>query len=395
MARSLNRAFLVLLVLATGVAGLPTAQALETGVYPGRVRFGQSAAFSGPAQDLGQSMRLGIQAAFHEANQAGGVHRRRIELISHDDAYEPEAAITNTRRLISRDRVFALIGAVGTPTSRSAVPIASAAGVPYVAPFTGAQFLRDPALENVINLRASYYQETEEIVERLVRDLGVSRIGVFYQNDSFGRAGLHGVQRALERRGMALVSTGVYPRNSTAVKSAILQLRTGKPEAVVLVGAYEPVARMITWSHHIGFSPLFLTISFVGTSALVRELGPDGVGVYVTQVVSSPVADTPRVAAEFRQALATYDPDAVPDFVSFEGYLAGRMAVMALEACGRQLNRECFLNSLYEAGEIDMSGFQMRFGEGDNQGSDSVFLTRIDEAGEYRQVDTLLTDAAQ
>ena len=120
-----------------------------------------------------------------------------------------------------------------------------------------------------------------------------------------------------------LVSTGVYPRNSTAVKSAILQLRTGQPEAVVLVGAYEPVARMIAWSHHIGFSPLFLTISFVGTSALVRELGPDGVGVYVTQVVSSPVADNLRIAAEFRQALATYDPDAVPDFVSFEGYLAG------------------------------------------------------------------------
>ena len=389
MARSLNRAIRVLLVLATGLAWLPAAQALETGVYPGRVRFGQSAAFSGPAQDLGNSLRLGIRAAFHEANEAGGVHRRRIELVSHDDAYEPEAAIANTHRLIRRDRVFALIGAVGTPTSRSAVPIAAAAGVPYIAPFTGAQFLRDPSLENVINLRASYYQETEEIVERLVRDLGVSRIGVFYQNDSFGRAGFQGVRLALERRGMELVATGVYPRNSRAVKSAILQLRSGNPEAVVLVGAYQPVAHMIAWSRHIGFSPLFLTISFVGSNALVRELGPDGVGVYVSQVVSSPGADTPPVAVEYRQALRALDPDAVPDFVSFEGYLAGRMAILALETCGRQLTRACFLNSLYEAGDLDLGGFRLRFGDGDNQGSTAVFLTMIDEAGEFRQVDAL------
>lgn len=392
MADRLSRASAALLVAVIALSGAPAAWALETGVYARKVRFGQSAAFSGPAEGLGQSMRLGIEAAFREVNEAGGVHRRRIELISRDDVYEPTTAVTNTRRLIQRDRVFALIGAVGTPTSRSAVPVAFAAGVPYVAPFTGAEFLRNPELENVINLRASYYQETEAIVDRLVRDLGTTRIGVFYQNDSFGRAGYQGVLRALQRRNMEPVSIGVYPRNSRAVKAAILELRAGDPEAVVLVGAYQPVAHMIAWSRHIGFSPLFLTISFVGSNDLIRELGPAGVGVYVTQVVSVPTGDAPPIVREYRAALAAHAPEAEPGFVSFEGYLAGRLAITALEMCGRQLTRECFIASLYDAGTLDLGGFPLRFGDGDNQGSDAVFMTMINSTGGYTPVSSLTSD---
>ena len=305
------------------LAGVTAVQAEEPGVTERQILFGQSAAFSGPAQDLGKNMRLGIEAAFEEANRHGGVHGRRLVLRSLDDAYEPEAAIANTRRLIADDGVFALIGAVGTPTSRSATPIAADAGVPYLAPFTGAAFLRDPKRRNVINLRASYYQETEAMVSRLIGDLGIDRVGVIYQDDSFGQAGYRGVRLALERRGLEPAAIGVYPRNTTAVKTALLDVRRSDSGAVVLVGAYKPVAALIAWARHIGFDPVFLTISFVGSNALARELGEAGAGVFVTQVVPFPVGSEPAVTLAYRRALAAHSPEAVPGFVSFEACLSG------------------------------------------------------------------------
>ncbi|WP_419918283.1 ABC transporter substrate-binding protein [Candidatus Poriferisocius sp.] len=364
------------------------------GVFDDRVIFGQSAAFSGPAQELGINMRLGIQAAFNEVNQRGGVHERRLELISQDDEYEPEAAITNTQELIHDKQVFALIGAVGTPTSRSATPVAAGAGVPYIAPFTGAGFLRDDDRDNIVNLRASYAQETEEMVERLTTDANITRIAVMFQDDSFGRAGYNGVLAALDKRGMALVATGVYPRNTTAVKSALLDLRQGNPEAVILVGAYKPVAALISWARHIGFDPEFMTVSFVGSNALATELGPGGEGVYVTQVVPFPQDNSIPVVASYTRALAAFDPTAEPGFVSLEGYLAGRLAIAGLEGCGADLTRDCFLENLLGAGRIDIDGFVLDFGSEadravDNQGSEAVFLTVIDSDGQYRSASSL------
>ena len=379
------------IAILAAVMGLATPAALANapGVSAKRILFGQSAAFSGPAQDLGKNMRLGIEAAFLEANTRGGVFGRKLNLLSLDDAYEPEAAIANTRRLVVEEGVFALIGAVGTPTSRSATPVAAAAGVPYVAPFTGAAFLRETKRQNVINLRASYFQETEEMVDRLMRDLGIDRIAVLYQDDSFGRAGYHGVRRALGRRDLKPAATGVYPRNTTAVKTALLDLRTGDPDAVIVIGAYQPVAALIAWARHIGFEPVFITISFVGSNALARELGPSGAGVFVTQVVPFPSADRPPVAAAYRRALEAHAPSASPGFVSFEGYLAGRLAIVALELCGRNPDRTCFLDRLRGLDVVDLDGFELRYGVGDNQGSDAVFLTVIGDDGRYHPIETL------
>ena len=358
------------------------------GVFGDRVVFGQSAAFSGPARDLGNGMRLGIEAAFEEVNQSGGVHGRQLELVSLDDAYEPEAAIDNTRRLINTGDIFALIGAVGTPTSRSAVPVAAAADIPYIAPFTGAAFLRDPQWGNVINLRASYNQETEEMVARLVSDLGIERIAVMYQDDSFGQAGYNGARAALDRRGMETVSVGLYPRNTTAVKTGLLDLRQGNPEGVIVIGAYQPVASLIRWAREIGMDAVFVTISFVGSNALAQELGSDGAGVLTTQVVPFPSdADVP-VVSSYLDALSAYDPDAVPGFVSLEGYLAGRLAIAGLQSCGREVDRDCFTDRFGSSELIDLDGFELRYGEDDNQGSDEVFWTMIDENGEYRPIDT-------
>ncbi len=364
-------------------------RAEESGISRERILFGQSAAFSGPARELGKNMRIGIEAAFQEANARGGIHGRQLILLSLDDAYEPEAAIANTRRLIEQDGIFALIGAVGTPTSLSATPVAAAAGVPYIAPFTGAAFLREDRWQNVINLRASYNQETEAMVARLTTDLGIKRIAVMYQDDSFGRAGYRGVRQALERRGMEPVAIGVYPRNTTAIKTGLLNLHGANPDAVILIGAYQPVATLIAWARHTGLDPVFMTISFVGSNALAEELGRGGVGVFVTQVVPFPTNDIPRVGISYRRALAAHTPEATPGFVSYEGYLAGRLAIAALERCGREVDRAGFLKSLRGADTIDLDGFELRYSANDNQGSDAVFLTVIGSDGSYRSIQTL------
>ena len=371
-----------------GSPGGPESPVAGNGIFADSVLFGQSAAFSGPAQELGRNMRLGIEAAFAEANRDGGVHGRRLDLVSLDDAYEPEAAVTNTQQLIRSDGVFALIGEVGTPTSRSATPVAAAEQVPFIAPFTGAEFLRDPDWTNIINLRASYYQETEEIVARVIADRGIERIAVMFQDDSFGRAGYRGVLQALDRREMEPVAIGLYPRNTLAVRTALLDLQQGDPEAVVLVGAYQPVAALIKWARYLGEDWIFVTISFVGSNALAEELGPVGDGVFVTQVVPFPTDDSLPVVASYLDALAAHDPAAVPGFVSLEGYLAGRMAIAGLERCGRDLTRSCFLGEILRGEPVDIDGFQLSFAGGGNQGSDAVFLTVIRD-GRYVSTDSM------
>ena len=364
--------------------------ASDPGVSGKRVLFGQSAAFSGPAQQLGKGMRLGIEAAFDEVNQQGGVNGRLFALRYFDDAYEPEAAIVNTQRLIEEEKVFALIGEVGTPTSRSATPVAAEANVPFIAPFTGAEFLRDKKWNNILNMRSSYYQETEEMVDRLTNDLNIDRIAVMYQDDSYGRAGYRGVKLALERRQMEPVSIGLYPRNTTAIKTALLDLMQGQPQAVIMIGAYEPVASLILWARQTALDAVFMTVSFVGSNALAKELGANGEGVYVTQVVPFPTDDSRAVTQAYLKALEAYSPGRTPGFVSFEGYLAGRLAIAGVRGCGQEVNRTCFLETLRQADVVDIDGFELRYGKDDNQGSDQVFLTRIGTDGAYHPVTSLL-----
>ncbi len=362
---------------------------VRTGVWDDRVLFGQSAAFTGPVKHLGIGMRNGIMAAFHEINLEGAVHGRKLELTHLDDSYEPEAAIANTRYLIEEAGVFALLGAVGTPTSRSAAQIAVDGSIPYVAPFTGAAFLRESSLERVINVRASYAQETEEMVQRLTTDLAIKRIAVVYQDDSFGRAGFLGAKDALLRRGLEPVAIGIYPRNTLAIKTALLNIVQKQAEAVIIVGTYQPVAHLISWARHIGYDPEFVTTSFVGSNALVRELGEKGAGVFITQVVPFPTDDSIPIVATYLEAMRTYAPGEPPGFVSLEGYIAGRLVIAGIKQCGRELSRACFIDELQNAEAIDLDGFELMFGQNDNQGSDRVFLTVIGSDGQLHPIDTM------
>lgn len=384
----INRGLMAIAALAAvgiGVQGV----AAEDGVSANRIVFGQSAALTGPAAELGREMQRGILAAFEEANAGGGIKERRIELITKDDRYEPEAAIANTNALINEERVFALIGSVGTPTSAATEPIARAAGVPFIAPFTGAEFLRDPALTNVINIRASYYQETESIVDRLVTDRGLSRIAVLYQDDSYGRTGLAGVTQALERRGMTLTGAEAYVRNTTAVKTALLGLRVAGPEAIVIIGAYQPSAVFTRWARKLGLDAVMVNISFVGANALAEALGPLGDGVYVTEVVPFPEGNEMPLLQQYRSALAANDPGAKPSFGSLEGYIAGRLTVDVLRRLGPDPTRNDFLAALAGVGVYDIGGFVLRYGPHNNRGTDQVFLTVIRGDGRVEPVEDM------
>lgn len=352
--------------------------------------FGQSAAFLGPAARLGVNMRAGILAAFYQQNDDGGVHGRMLKLVSYNDSYEPNTAIANVNRLIETDRVFALIGTVGTPTSIAVAPIAQKYGVPLFGPFTGAGALRKTGPSVITNLRASYAQETEFIVNWLVAKQKKNQISVLYQDDSFGKTGLSGVNEALGRRGLELASSGAYERNTIAVKRALLEIKRGEPDAVILVSAYEPAATFIKWAHKLGVDTKFICLSFVGTNALSAELRkgyevqPDTI--FVSQVVPNVTDQSLPVVAEYTAVMNRYFPRMHKGFVSLEGYLVGRTAIAFLARAGRDLNRATFLE-MRSGGEYDLSGFKVYFDGQNNQGSNQVFLTALAGNGAIKTVD--------
>ena len=373
----------------SAISLMDVAARAEPGVFVDRIVFGQSAAFEGPAAALGLGMREGILASFNEANASGGVNGRRLELISYDDGYEPEKAIANTKRLINDNGVFALVGEVGTPTSNAVQPIATEAGVPFIGPFTGAAFLRNPDLGNVINIRGSYDQETEAWIAHLTTDLGIKRIAILYQDDTFGRAGLSGVSKVMEKRGMKLVAEGTYERNTTAVKTALLAIRKAEPEAVVMVGTYKPCAEFIKLAHRLKLDALFVNISFVGANALAKELGEDGKGVVVTQVVPFPGDVSLPLVTRYQKALKAANPDAQIGFVSLEGYMVGRLVVEALGKVKGPVTRVNLLSTIKDVGTFDLGGVTLSYGMNDNQGMDQVFLTVIQADGSFKPIDRL------
>ena len=386
---SCNRLRLIFAVVICFVANRALA---EDGVTDAKIVFGQVAALEGAAADLGQGMRQGILAAFQDANRRGGISGRMLELKSLDDGYEPEKTIEAVKKLITDDKVFALVGAVGTPTSKAGQPIASAAKVPFIGPFTGAEFLRNPYNRYVVNVRASYFEEAEAWIDHLTKDLGISKIAILYQDDAFGMAGLEGVQRALSKRNLALVASGTFKRNTTAVKSALLDIMKGHPEAVVTIGPYKPVAEFIKLAHQVKLDAIFVAISFVGSESLAKELGGQGGGVIISQVVPSPWDTSMPIVASYQSAIAADENK--PGFVSFEGYLVGRLVVEALKRVSAAPTREKLLDAIAE-GPFDLGGVTLSYGPMKNQGSDQLFFTILQADGSFRPVTRLVRTVGQ
>jgi branched-chain amino acid transport system substrate-binding protein len=389
MMQQLKPTILTALSILFAVAHPLAAWADEIGVSSDTILFGQAAALDGPSSALGQGMRQGILAAFAEINASGGVHGRKLKLISRDDGYDPDRSVEQTIKLIEQDKVFALIGAVGTPTTTATVPIAKAKNVPFIGPFTGAGFLRAPELHNVVNIRASYGAEAEAWIKHLTEDLHVRSIAIFYQDDSFGRDGLAGVKLALEKRNMELVAEGTFERNTKAVSSAMRTLKRAEPEAIVMVGTYGPCAEFIRLAHKSDFNPIFINISFVGANALAKELGPEGNGVIVSQVVPFPWDTSVKIVADYQAAEKALDPALKPEFISLEGYLSGRLVAAALEITGPNPTRADMLRIINDVGRFDISGDIMTFGSQMRDAPPKVFLTVIQPDGTFKAVERL------
>lgn len=349
--------------------------AAETGVDANSVTLGQSAALSGPAQELGSEMRLGAQTYFNLVNQAGGVFGRQIKLVSLDDGYEPDRAAANTKKLISEDRVFALFGYVGTPTSNAASPIFTDARVPFFGAFTGAESLRNPLNRYIFNVRASYFDETEKIIEQ-VTSVGGKSIAVFYQDDAYGKAGLAGVERALAKRSMKITSTGTVERNTVKVEAAVKDLVPKQPDAIVMISAYRSIAAFVKAAKKAGYTGQFHNVSFVGSRALADELAAEGHGVAISQVVPFPFTPSSPIVAEYQKALKA-SGSSQPSFTSLEGFIAARVFVEGLKRAGKDLTREKLITALESMNNVDLGGFNVNFSPKSHNGSSFVELTMI------------------
>ncbi len=363
------------------------ADADELGVTNDTIVFGQVAALEGPSAAIGQATRQGLLAAFNEINDKGGVHGRKLKLISRNDGYDPDRSVVETVKLIYEDKVFALIGAVGTPTVMATVPIATSNDVPFIGPVSGAASLRDTEFQNVINIRASHAAEAEVWIKYLTENLHLTRIGIFYQDDAFGRDVLNGVKTYLDRRGLELAAEGTFERNTRAVGVAFKVIRRAEPEAVILVGTYGPCAEFIKMAHRSGFTPTFVAISFVGANALAKELGPDGRGVIVSEVVPFPWDTQKKLVADYQMAQRALDPNQPPDFIALEGYLTGRLVGQALEMAGPNPTRADLVRVINETGQFDIGGTVVAFGAARRSNPPHVSLTVIEGDGSFQLIE--------
>ncbi len=385
--RGVGQVVALLLALAATPGHAQVPGTTDTAIF-----FGQSAPSSGTSADIGKDLRLGIEAAFNQVNLNGGVAGKMLYLRYLDDSYIPNRAVANVRKLLGDRRgVFGLIGSVGAPSTTAIIPIIEEQDIPLVAPVTGLNTLRDRSLyRNVINVRPSYQQEADTIVRHLAEDRGIKRLGLLYQDDSFGRAGLETITRAAEAHGIELVGRAAFPRNTTAVKTAVFDLTRIEAEAVVIVGTYEPIAVALKWARKMDYTPVFITFSQVGSNALANALDGLETELYMTQILPDfTMKDDGTLASAYMDAIDAVWPGTKYGYVSFEGYLAGRVAAAALERCADSLSRACFVNSFHENTSFVLGDLPLVYDAMDSQGIDEFHLTTYDPVAGFLPVASL------
>jgi branched-chain amino acid transport system substrate-binding protein len=357
------------------------AAAQQPGVTADKIVLGQAAVFTGPAAQLGIQMRNGVKSYVDFVNEKGGVHGRKIEVVYEDDKYEPAVATTASQALIDKHKVFALLGYVGTPTGVAHLKVTTAAKVPLVGMFTGAEVLRAPMNRYVFHVRASYYDETEKMVEQVV-STGGKKIAVFYQADAYGEAGRMGTEIAMKKRNMAIHSTGTVERNTLKVEKAVADIHASQPDAVVMVGAYAACAQFIKQMKAAGSGAQFYNVSFVGSAALANALGKEGLGVAISQVVPFPWATGVPVVKEY-QALAKKAGFTDYNFGAMEGFLVAKVTVEGLRRAGKNLTREGFVDAMEKMQDVDLGGFFVSYSPTSHIGSKFVDLTIIGRDGKF------------
>lgn len=342
--------------------------------------LGQSSVQSGTTGKIGRELTSGANAYFSYINENGGVFNRKIQLETMDNFYEPEYSRTNTQYLIKEKNVFAMFGEFGTPTSLEALAVAKGYDVPFLVPFTGAQFLRQSDQSLVINLRNSYYSETEALVTYLISQYKSKKFAVFYQNDSYGKSGYQGVKKALEKFDLKIVSQGSYRRNTLSYRNALNQIKKTNPDAIIMIGSYKAGASFIKSARREGLTNTkFCNISFVGTTSLVNALEKKTQNVLFSQVVPNPW-DIQNVAIkEYQEIYSKYYPNEPFSFVSLEGFLSAKLIVKGLEKTGQELTRKRFLKAFEQLDKNSLEGFTINFSQEQRQVFDKVFILDFDK----------------
>ena len=361
------------------LASLPATSAFAK--ESGSLVLGQSAPTTGPSAQLGLQLNRGARLYFDRINASGGINGQKIELRLLDDGYEPARAKANTEKFLADD-AFALFGYVGTPTSLAALPLVKDSGIPFFGPFTGAMALRQPVLRNVFHVRASYDDETALIVNQLSH-LGLTKIGVFRQNDSYGQAGLDGVTKALQARKLAPTVVSTVERNSVQVDKAVAEICAARPDAVVQIGSYKSCAAFIRAARKAGYGGQFFNVSFVGTKALSDELDKDALGVVVSQVMPYPFSTSIGIVREYLDAVKAAGADAQANYSSLEGYVDARVFVEGLRR-GRTNTREALMTGLESLQNVDFNGFNLNFGR-EHAASHFVELSMLTGDGGVRR----------
>ncbi len=323
------------------------------GITDSEIIIGSSSALTGHASFLGTQYIHGSLAYINEVNANGGIHGRKIKLISYDDQYDPVKTVANTQKLILDDRVFILFDYVGTPTSVKIIDMVEEAKIPLLGLFTGAEELRTPFRQYIFNVRASYYQETEAVVDYFVKKLGLKTIAVFYQDDAFGLAGFRGVEIALNKYNMKPVATGTYVRGTEDVENALRAIESSNPDAIVMIGTYTPLAKFVRLYKGESYDPYFYTVSFVGADAFALGLSKKGIEtsdkIVVTQVVPDPYETTAiylKAVSGYRRLAKKYYPEDKPNYVGMEGYVNAVILVEVLDKAGRELTRDKFIKTI-------------------------------------------------
>lgn len=343
------------------------------------IRLGQTLPLSGPLTELGTEYRDGAQTYFKWINSRGGVHGRKVELLTLDDGYVVDRTTENAKKLLDED-VFAFFGMFGSANYAALLPLINERSVPSIAPYTGADSLRTANSPTTFWLRASYGDETEKIVDQLTT-LGINRIAVFYQDDAFGKAGLAGVEAALAKRKLKVLATGVYDKTKNDVGSAVKAIGAADPQAVVMISTYKPTAAFVKQMRLSGKLPQFFALSVVGVKALNAELGSESAGIAISQVVPFPDSATAPVVREMRQLPAEMLPPAGITYTTLEGYIAARVAVEGLRRAGPNPSREKFVSALETLKDYDVGGFPVNYAGGSRLGSRFAEVTIVGKSG--------------
>ncbi len=363
------------------LASLAFAASAQPGVSADRILFGQTACFTGSNEILGKHYRAGILAAFEERNGNGGVAGRTLELLALDDGYEPELAAANAESLISEQQVFAVIGAVGTPTSRRIAPMLRNAGVPFVGPLTGADFLRDAErYPNVVNLRASYFEETERLIDHMIEQ-GGARFGIIYQDDAFGRAALRSYKTLMDERAIPILARNAYTRNTHAVHTSLFSVEKADLDAIMLVGTYAANSTIINLANSLGHEYLLANLSFALSHELKKLVSEPSPRIIVTEVVPDAGNSESRIVASFQRAISeeaerTELDDAVNE-IALEGYILGRFVIAVLERMEGEPTRESFLRNALSSEPVELDDWILEFQPGSNAGSHYIRLTHL------------------